>query len=154
MTESCASIMWKKTTMNTIYKDNKDMYHPPYKYSLAYQEFAHSLSFTYSILAELHPRQSLYTCSYVFCYAQKCFIYCAGTSVGICAVTIFYLVWVASILILASIFPILIFRFNTFDFRQPLVPISIFDFPFSVFPILGFDVWFLMIWPRRGAQIT
>ena len=55
--------------MNTIYKDSKDMYHPPYKYSLAYQEFAHSLSFTYSILAELHPRQSLY--SYVFCYAQK-----------------------------------------------------------------------------------
>ena len=70
------------------------------------------------------------------------------------AVTIFYLVCVASILILASIFPISIFRFNTFDFRQPQVPISIFDFSFSVFPILGLDIWFSIIWLWREAQVT
>ena len=70
------------------------------------------------------------------------------------AVTIFYLVCVASIMILASIFPISIFRFNTFDFRQTLVPISIFDFSFSVFPIFGFDIWILIVWPRRGEQVT
>ena len=44
------------------------------------------------------------------------------------AVTNFYLVCVASILILVSVFPISTFRLNTFDFRQPLVPISIFGF--------------------------
>ena len=57
------------------------------------------------------------------------------------AVTILYLARTASILIVASIFPISIFRFYTFASSRSLVPISIFDFSLSVFSILGIDIW-------------
>ena len=79
-------------------------------------------------------------------------LHCLVTS----AVMIFYSVGGALILIWAPIFPISIFRFSTFYFRQPLVQISIFDFSFLIFfdIFLGFDIWFLMIWPRGELLVA
>ena len=77
-------------------------------------------------------------------------LHCLVTS----AVKIFYSVGGALILIWAPIFPISILWFNTFYFRQPLFQNLIFNFSFLIFSILGFDIWFLMIWPRGELLVA